>query len=396
MNAPFPFSALRARFDLPNDVIYLLGHSLGPAPLAAMQAVERCAQRDWAHGLAASWNAAGWMQAGARVGGKIASRIGAHADEVQVCDSVTVNLFKLAGGAKMASGRAGFVIEEGGFPTDSYALEGVLAAIGGYALCVPREGLAEAITEDVAAVIATEVDFRTGARMDMAALSAAAHAKGALCLMDLSHSVGAVRVDLGAAGVDLAVGCGYKYLCGGPGAPGFVYLARRHHGRLQTPLPGWMGHIAPFAFETDFFPAPGAAGFACGTPPIISLMALEGALDAFAEVDPGAAADAAFALGERFDAGIRETGKAHQLIRITPNHRGAHLAYRFEEGFALKEALSARGVVGDFRAPDVLRFGFCPLFLDEPAIDRAITIVRDILERQTWRDFITAARPAVT
>lgn len=387
---------VRDRFVLPDGVIYLLGHSLGPAPKAALEALNRTASVDWAHGLAASWNAAGWMAAGARVGGKIARRIGAKPHEVQVCDSVTVNLYKLAGAAKMASARGGFVIEDGGFPTDSYALEGVLSAIGGYAVVTPRDELAAAITEDTAAVLATEVDFRSGHRLDLAALAAAARAHGALSLIDLSHSVGAVAVDVAAAGIDLAVGCGYKYLCGGPGAPGFIYIAERHHGRLQTPLPGWMGHAAPFAFEADFAPAAGAQGFAAGTPPILSLAALEAALDAFADVEDRDLEARALALGDRFHAAIAEAAARHDILRITPAQRGAHLAYRFADGFALKEALAAQGVVGDFRAPDIVRFGFCPLFLTDADVDRAAGIVADVLARESWRRFAAAPRPAVT
>jgi len=391
-----PWSEYRARFALPDGVIYLLGHSLGPAPLAALAAVRRCAEQDWAQTLAASWNANGWMAAGARIGAKIAARIGAQADEVQVCDSVTVNLYKLAGAAKMASRRAGFVIEEGGFPTDSYALEGVLSAIGGYAVLSPRDQLCAAITEDTAAVLAAEVDFRTGHRLDLSEISAAARAKGAMSLIDLSHSVGAVQVDLARDGVDLAVGCGYKYLNGGPGAPAFVYIASRWHGCVQTPLPGWMGHAAPFAFEQDFAPAPGAQGFAAGTPPILSMAALEAALDAFADVDEAQLAACAFELGERFDRAIAPTANAHGLARITPQRRGAHLAYQFADGFALKEALAARGVIGDFRCPDVVRFGFSPLFLGVDDIDRAATILVETLNAATWREFSTALRPAVT
>lgn len=391
-----PWADYRARFALQGDAIYLLGHSLGPAPRASIDAVQRTASQDWAHGLAASWNTAGWMEAGARIGAKIAPLIGAHADEVHVCDSVTVNLFKLAGAARMHSARAGFVIEEGAFPTDSYALEGVLSAIGGYALLAPRDGLIDAITDDTAAVIATEVDFRSGARLHLPTLCAAARSKGALSLIDLSHSVGAVDVNLGRDGVDLAVGCGYKYLNGGPGAPSFVYIARAWHGRLQTPLPGWMGHVAPFAFEPEFSAAPGARGFASGTPPILAMTAFEAALDAFADVDRVAAAERAHALGERFAAALDDVAAPHGLERVTPASRGAHLAYRFEEGFALKEALIAAGVIGDFRTPDILRFGFSPLTLSVADIDRAADIVRTTLIQETWRAYAQKQRPAVT
>jgi kynureninase len=388
------FARCRARFALGDERIYLLGHSLGPASHASIAAVERCAREAWARDLAASWNN-GWMQASARVGAKIASRIGADPHEVHVTDCVTVNLYKLAGAARMASARAGFVIEDGGFPSDSYALEGVLSAIGGYALMTPRDSLADAITDDTAAVIATEVDFRTGARLDLKRLAAAATARSAYSLIDLSHSAGILDVDLDAAGVDLAVGCGYKYFNGGPGAPAFVYVAARHHGRLQTPLPGWMGHAEPFAFDPIFSPAADARAFATGTPPILSLAALEGALDAIADANPHDLAAQALELGDIFDAAVGDASTLG-LERVTPAVRGAHLAYRFAHGFALKEALIARGVIGDFRTPDLLRFGFSPLYISADEARRAGEIVRAVLASQSWRDFLTQTTPQVT
>lgn len=388
------FARCRPRFALGDERIYLLGHSLGPATHSSLAAVDHCARHAWANDLAASWNA-GWMQASERVGAKIAARIGAHANEVHVADCVTVNLYKLAGAARMASARAGFVIEEGGFPSDSYALEGVLSAIGGYALMTPRDSLADAITEDTAAVIATEVDFRSGDRLDLQRLAAAASTRGALSLIDLSHSAGILDVDLHTAGVDLAVGCGYKYFNGGPGAPAFVYVAARHLGRLQTPLPGWMGHAEPFAFDPVFSPAADARAFATGTPPILSLAALEGALDAVADVDPRDLAQQALALGDIFHAAIGDVS-AFGFERVTPTRRGAHLAYRFAEGFALKEALIAHGVVGDFRTPDLLRFGFSPLYISAQDARRAGEIVRAVLASHRWQDHIAHEKPQVT
>jgi kynureninase len=388
------YTRCRPRFVLDDNRIYLLGHSLGPATIATLDAVEACARRAWAQDLAASWNT-GWMQASARIGAKLSRRIGADAHEVHVTDTVTVNLYKLAGAAKMSGARAGFVIEADGFPSDSYALEGVLSAIGGYALITPRENLADAITDDTAAVIATEVDFRTGHRLDLSRLAAAARTRGAFSLIDLSHSAGILNVNLNESGVDLAVGCGYKYFNGGPGAPGFVYVAARHHGRLQSPLPGWMGHAEPFAFDPIYIPAVDARAFATGTPPILSLAAFEAALDAVADIEPSALAAAALHLGDVFDAALGDT-RDYGFVRVTPNYRGAHLAYSFADGFALKEALVSAGVIGDFRTPDLLRFGFSPLYISENQARRAGETVRAVLQSQSWRTFVAQPAPQVT
>lgn len=397
-----PLARFLAEFDLPRGVTYLDGHSLGPPPRAALARVREAAERQWAYGLVRSWNDADWIGAPERVGAKIASLIGAKPHEVLVADSTTVNLWKLAAAAMQARPERRVVLSEpGNFPTDLYALEGVVKALGGERRLelAPVANIGERLTEEAALFVLTHVHYKTAEVRDMAALTAAAHTVGALALWDLSHSIGAVEVDLNGAGVDLAVGCGYKYLNGGPGAPAFLFVAERLQAALSSPLSGWMGHAAPFAFEDAYRPVDGVLRFACGTPPILSLSALEASVDLAVEAGAPALAGKARALGDAFIAAV-DAGPAGRALRlISPREagrRGGHVAYAHGCGYEIMAALIARGVIGDFREPDVLRFGFSPLYLGFEDAERAAAVLHEIVETQAWRDPAHAVRSRVT
>jgi kynureninase len=384
-------------FDLPKDQIYLLGHSLGPPARATLKALAHSAHVDWAKGLAASWNDAGWIDASVRVGDKIATLIGAPPASVLACDSVSINIAKLVFAVMTArKDRRVILIEDGGFPTDFYMIEGVARTLGNCTIkSAPRTALADHISDDVALLVATHVDYKSGHRLDLATLNGVARAQGCWTLWDLSHSLGAVDVAIDDS--DLAVGCGYKYVCGGPGAPAFLYVAPHLQGVLQNPLSGWLGHAAPFAFEPRYRAAAGIAQWASGTPPILSMAALEAAIDALRTHDMAALARHAQLLGDMFVARVRAGVSDSDLPLITPlSARGAHIAFQHEDGFAIIQALKARGVVGDFRAPNVLRFGFAPLFLSEDQVLRAADQLIDVMQSRAFDDARFRAQQVVT
>jgi kynureninase len=387
-----PLAAYRDAFVLPAGVIYLLGHSLGPAPKAALAAVRAAAETAWAQGLAASWNDAGWFTAQARVGAKIAGLIGARADEVIVADSVTVNLFSIALSAARATGRATILAEAHAFPTDLYALTSAAAAAGCNLRTVPAGDLADFITPDVGVVLIQAVDFRSGARADVAGLCAKARAVGAFSVIDLAHATGAFAIDLAALGADFAAGCGYKYLSGGPGAPAFLFVRHGLHD-LAPGVQGWLGHADAFAFEPRWRAGTGAAAWATGTPPILSLAALEAAIDLHAQVDPRAAQAKTRSLQDVFLAAL---GDGAPPLMTPLDARGGHLAFRFADGFALVQALKARGVHGDFRAPDVVRFGFGPLYLSHVEAARAGGVLAEVLATRAYDDPAFQKRAIVT
>ena len=395
-----PLTRLREAFELPPGLIYLDGNSLGALPRATVARQARLVREEWGRGLIGSWNAHGWIDAPRRVGDAIAPLIGARAGEVIVADSTSVNLFKLLDAALAHDPRRRVILTEpGDFPTDLYIAEGLAARRGVELRLASGHALAEAIDADVAVVMLTHVHYRSGLRRDMAALTAAAHARGALALWDLSHSTGAIPVDLGAAEADLAVGCGYKYLNGGPGAPAFLYVAERLQAALGSPLTGWLGHAAPFAFEEDYRPAPGVERFQCGTPPILSLGALETGLELFAGVDLAALYAKGQLLCDLFIAQLDPLCARHGLSLVTPREaarRGSHVAYAHADGYALMQALIAQGVVGDYRAPDVVRFGFTPLYVGYADVWRAADRLREVLETGVWRDPRFAVRARVT
>jgi kynureninase len=332
------------------------------------------------------------------VGGKIARLIGAEADEVIVADSTSVNLYKLlSAGLAVRPGRRVILSEPGNFPTDLYIAQGLAAADPSISVStLPRDDIVAAAGPDTL-VMLTHVHYKTGQRFDMRAVTQAVQAKGGMILWDLSHSAGAVELELSAVGVDLAVGCGYKYLNGGPGAPAFLYVAQRHQAALRSPLSGWMGHAAPFAFGDDYVPAQGLKRFLCGTPPILSLAALECGVDLFLEADMATVAAKSQRLCDLFIALV----EAHcpDLTLLTPRDaaaRGSHVSFAHPNGYAVMQALIARGVIGDFREPDAMRFGFTPLYLGHADVWRAVQILKDILETRAWEDPRHAARAAVT
>ncbi len=388
LDAADPLAPLRRRFSLPEDVIYLDGNSLGPPPRGVPARLAALAD-DWARHLIGGWWH-GWMDLPARIGARIAPLVGAEPDEVLAADSTSVNLFKLAAAALVARpGRARVLAEEGDFPTDLYILDGLAGTVGREVTVVrlARERLIKAIDDRVALVLLSHVHYRSAARWDMAAVNARAHAAGALTLWDLSHSAGALAVDLAGSGADLAVGCGYKFLNGGPGAPAYLYVARRLQDRLEPPLAGWIGHAAPFAFEDRYRPAPGIRRQLCGTPTVLSLAALDAALEVYADVDMKAVRDKAVRLGDLFLDFIEQRCAGQGLEVACPRDgrsRGSQVALRHDEGYAIMQALIARGVIGDFRAPDVLRFGITPLYQRYTDMWDAVDILKTILERRDW------------
>jgi kynureninase len=403
LDAADPLSGYRARFILPEGVIYLDGNSLGALPRATPAAMARVVEREWGEGLIRSWNDAGWFELGARVGGKIAPLIGAYSHEVIACDTVSVNLFKLISAALAHHRRAGqperkvILSEPGNFPTDIYMIEGLEQQGLAQRRLVPREQIAQALDDDVALLLLTHAHYKTGALFDMAALTKAAHEAGALVLWDLSHSTGALPVDLNRAGADFAAGCGYKYLCGGPGAPGFAFVAERHLARLSQPLTGWFGHARPFAFSDVYEPAPGIEQLQCGTAPILGLTALEVGVELIAEIGVDRLWAKSRALSEFFLECIAAHGLALDLVSPPDSDcRGSQLSSRFDHAYPICQALIARGVIGDFRDPDVLRLGFAPAYLRFEDIAQAARQLAQVLDSGEWEAAEFQRRSAVT
>jgi kynureninase len=402
LDAADPLAAFRDEFDLPAGVIYLDGNSLGPLPKATPDRLADLIRREWGHDLIRSWNLAGWIDAPARIGAKIAGLIGAAPGEVLVADSTSVNLFKvLAAAAGLRPGRRTILSEPGNFPTDLYVIQGLAALLGGAVRLrtVPAADLPGAIDNDTAAVVLTHVHYKTGFRHDMAALTRAAHDKGALAIWDLSHSAGAVAIDLNGAKADFAIGCGYKYLNGGPGAPAFLFVAARHQAAARSPLSGWMGHAAPFAFGDDYEPAGDIRRFLCGTPPILGIAALEIGVDIAERAGLEALQRKAATLCDLFVRLVEERCGFAGLTLISPRDaesRGSHVSFAHPAGYEIVQALIARGVIGDFRAPDVLRFGFTPLYLRFVDVWDAVLTMRDVLESGEYRRPEFQVRAAVT
>ncbi len=397
-DAADPLAPLRDRFVLP-DGIYLDGNSLGALPRDTASALAEVVQRQWGEDLIASWNRHDWIGQPQRLGARIAPLVGAKPHEVIVADTTSTNLFKLIGAACAARpGRATILSEPGNFPTDLYVAEGAARMLGDRRLkTVAADDLVAAIDGDVALVLLTHVHYKSGRKLDMAAITAAAHEKGALILWDLSHSTGAVAVDLNGCDADLAVGCGYKYLNGGPGAPAFLFVAERLQEKLRSPLSGWMGHDAPFAFDDAYAPAPGIARFLCGTPSVLGMAALEQGLATVDGVDPAALFAKASALGAYYirlmDARCGDAGFTLASPRVDAA-RGAHVSHAHDHAYPICQALIARGVVGDFRAPDMLRMGFAPLYTRFADVWRAVEAIRDVIATRAWDDpaFLTKAK----
>jgi kynureninase len=396
LDAADPLAPIRDRFALPEGVIYLDGNSLGPLTHASAAAVADCTTRQWGDRLIRSWNE-GWIDAPVRLGAKLAPLLGAAPQEVIVGDTTSANLFKaLVAALRIDPERRVVVSELGNFPTDLHIAEGAVACVPGATLrAVPRADLAAALGPDTAVLMLTHVHYKTAERFDMAAWTARAHAAGALMLWDLSHSVGAVPLALDEAQADLAVGCTYKYLNGGPGAPAFLYVAERWQHRLETPLSGWMGHAEPFSFTDRYRPAPGMKRWLVGTPPMLAMASLEAALDGWADIDQAAVATKSAALFDILLAAGQSAGLA--CVTLTdPAQRGSHISFRHPHAYAVAQALIERGVIGDFRDPDILRFGLTPLYLSHEDAWRAGELLRQVVAAEPWLDERFATRLAVT
>jgi kynureninase len=392
------FAATRALFHLPEGVIYLDGNSLGPLPRAACARVERTITQEWGDLLIRGWNSAGWMDMPARLGDRIARLIGAEAGSVVLGDTLSIKVYQaLASALELNPGRKVILSDTGNFPSDLYMADGLCRTLGGdYRLVtVPPEDVAEAITDDVAVLMLTEIDYRTGRKHDMAALTAKAHAVGVLTVWDLAHSAGALPVDLSGAGADFAVGCTYKYLNSGPGGPAFIYVAPRHAEKARPALSGWLGHEAPFAFDLAYRPGAGIERMRVGTPPVLQLAALEASMDIWDQVDMADVRARSLALSEAFITGVE--ARCPTLSLASPRDgavRGSQVSFRHPEGYAIMQALIARGVIGDFRAPDILRFGFTPLYTTFDDVEGAVAILAEIMATDAWDrpEFKTRAR----
>ncbi len=404
-----PLAPLRAQFDLPPGVIYLDGNSLGALPRTTVARVTATMVDEWGAGLVTSWNTAGWMDMARRIGDKIATLVGAGPDEVVVADSTSVNLFKVLSAAVRIStargpGRRVIVSERDNFPTDLYIASSVADSNGMTLRLVDAADVAASVDSDTAMVVLTHVNYRTGAMYDLPAITRFAHDAGALMAWDLAHSAGATPVDLTAARADFAVGCGYKYLNGGPGAPAFVWVRPDHHDAVSQPLSGWIGHDAPFEFRSDYEPAPGIGRYQCGTPPVLSLVALDCGVDTVLAAAPFGGVSAlrakSDALSSLFIDLVGPVCTAHGLTVVTPleaRRRGSQVSIAHPaDGYAIMQALIARRVIGDFRAPDVLRFGFTPLYTRHVDVFDAIEHLRLVLENDEWRSPAFATRSAIT
>ena len=382
------FAATRALFQLPEGVIYLDGNSLGPLPRGVQAKLLETLNAEWGERLIRAWNDAGWMTLPRRIGDRVGRLIGAPEGSVVMGDTLSVKVYQaLASALDLAPDRRVVLSDSGNFPTDLYMAEGLLGSLGrGHELkVVAPDAVASAIDATVAVVMLTEVDYRTGRRHDMPALIRSAHAAGALVIWDLAHSAGALPVDVAAADTDFAVGCTYKYLNGGPGSPAFIYVAPRLADMVRPALSGWMGHAAPFAFDLAYRPGAGIERMRVGTPPILALAALDAALDVWDDVDMHDVRRASLDLAERFIAEVE--ARCPQLTLASPRDgevRGSQVSFRHPHGYAIMQALIARGVIGDFRAPDILRFGLTPLYISESDLLAAVEIMAAVLDTRAW------------
>jgi kynureninase len=390
LDAADPLARFRERFALPDGVIYLDGNSLGALPKTALDRTAEVVGREWGESLIRGWTAHRWIDLPRIVGDKIGRLTGAEPGEVLVADSTSVNLFKLMAAAlRLRPERRVILSERSNFPTDLYIAEGLIELLGGRHELRLADGtdIEDAIDDDTALVSLTHVNYRTGALHAMAAITARAHRAGALVLWDLAHSAGAVPVDLNGAGADFAVGCGYKYLNGGPGAPAFLFAARRHHAELRPALSGWMGHAAPFAFETGYRPAQGLERMLTGTPSVIGLAALEVGVDLMLEADGAALRAKSMTLGRLFAKLVERRCGRYGFRLASPADeasRGSQICFAHEHGYPIVQALIARGVIGDFRAPDILRFGFAPLYVGHADIWHAVDHLVTVMESREW------------
>lgn len=394
------FAATKALFALPEGVLYLDGNSLGPLPAAVPDRIDAMLREEWGQMLITGWNQAGWMEMPMRLGDRIGRLIGAEPGQVAVGDTLSIKVYQaLAAALDLRPDRKVVLSDTGNFPSDLYIAQGLLKMLGpDYELrLVAPEEVEAAITDEIAVTLITEVDYRSGRLHDMAALTRKAHEVGAVTVWDLAHSAGATPVDLAGAGADFAVGCTYKYLNGGPGAPAFIYVSPRHAGRALPALSGWLGHEAPFAFDLDYRAGAGVERMRVGTPPVIQMAALDCALDIWEMTTMEQVRARSITLSELFIAEVEAACPGLTLASPRdPQARGSQVSFRFDEGYAAMQALIARGVIGDFRAPDIMRFGFTPLYLDEDDVRGAVAILAEILNDKLWDRAEYKARKAVT
>jgi kynureninase len=399
LDAADPLAFARERFRLPKGIIYLDGNSLGALPDAAPEAVRRTMAQQWGKDLIASWNKHGWIDWPVEIAAKLAPIVGAQTSELLIADSTSVCLFKLlTAAARARPERRTILTQSGNFPTDLYVAQGLAEMLGLELKAVAADEVLRAIDRDTAVLMLTHVDYRSAAVHDMKAINKAAHRRGALTIWDLSHSAGALELDLDGSGCDLAVGCGYKYLNGGPGAPAFIYVAERLQGTLHPPLQGWMGHAEPFAFEEGFRPAQGIGRFLTGTPSILAMAALFVGLATFDGIAMDAVQEKSRKLSQLFiDEVEARCGKALRLASPRdPAERGSHVVFAHPEGYAVMQALIAKGVIGDFRAPDLMRFGFTPLYTGFAEVVRAAEILADLIATGEWDQPCFRERAKVT
>lgn len=403
MDEADPLRVFRSRFALPAGVIYLDGNSLGAASHEVFAEVRQAAMEEWGNGLIRSWNSAGWFHLPLELGNRVGRLIGAAEGQTVVTDSTSINIYKtLHAALAMRPGRNVIVAEGDSFPTDLYMAEGVASTRPGVTLRLEgrdADTIEELIDENVAVVLVNHVNYKSGELRDMAALTKRIQAAGALVIWDLCHSAGALPVDLDGADADFAVGCTYKYLNGGPGAPAFIYAAKRHHASIVQPLSGWWSHARPFAFEQSFDGDAGIKRFLCGTQPILSLRALKGALSIWDEVDMEALRRKSIALTDLFirlvETKCGQYGVELETTRDSEK-RGSQVSFIHSNAYEVMQALIERGVIGDFRAPSTLRFGFTPLYVSYHDVWRAVTVLEDILSSGSWKDARFTVRAAVT
>jgi kynureninase len=384
------FAATKAMFHLPEGMIYLDGNSLGPLPKATAARVAQAVTAEWGEKVITGWNRAGWMAQPTALGDRVGRLIGAEPGHVVLGDTLSIKVYQaLATAIDLVPDRKVILTDSGNFPSDIYMAEGLIRSLGrGLQLrVVAPEDVADHINDDLAVLMLTQVGYSDGRLHDMADLTAKAHAAGAVTVWDLAHSAGALAVDLQGCNADFAVGCTYKYLNAGPGAPAFIYVAPRHIANCQPALSGWLGHEAPFAFDLDYRPGTGIERMRVGTPPVLQMAALDSSLDIWDQVDMAALRTASIALTEQFIAGIEAQCPMLTLASPRdPQMRGSQVCFAFENGYAAMQACIARNVIGDFRAPDIMRFGFTPLFIDAGDVDKAIAIIADVMTNRLWDD----------
>lgn len=394
------FNATREMFHLPEGVIYLDGNSLGPLPRAAAERMRACVEDEWGDMLITAWNRAGWMDKPRALGDRIGRLIGAAPGTVVLGDTLSIKVYQaLASALELRPDRRVILSDTGNFPSDLYMADGLVRTLGdGYELrTVAPEAVEDAITPDIAVLMLTEVDYRTGRRHDMKHLIDKAHAAGALVVWDLAHSAGAIEVDLAGADADFAVGCTYKYLNSGPGGPAFIYIAPRLAAQVRPALSGWLGHASPFAFDLDYRPGAGIERMRVGTPPILQMAALDASLDIWDRVEMTDVRARSIALSEAFLNGVEATCPELTLASPrAPESRGSQVSFRHPEGYAIMQALIANGVIGDFRAPDILRFGFTPLYTSMADVTGAVAILKRIMDTRLWDRPEFKARAKVT